>query len=45
METATVNDVYLARPAIAVIGRVMYTLIFFLSGITHFTCVPLCPRW
>jgi uncharacterized membrane protein YphA (DoxX/SURF4 family) len=30
-------DVYLLRPAIALTGRLMFTLIFFLSGITHFT--------
>ena len=31
------NDVEILHPAIAVVGRVMFTLIFFLSGITHFT--------
>lgn len=30
-------DVYLEHPAIGVAGRVMFTLIFFLSGVTHFT--------
>ena len=30
-------DVYVLRPAIALAGRLMFTLIFFLSGITHFT--------
>ena len=25
------------HPAIAVAGRVLFTLIFFLSGVTHFT--------
>src|SRR5215470_17177016 len=34
MET---NDVFILHPALAVTGRVMFTLIFFLSGITHFT--------
>jgi len=31
------NDVVVLHPAIALTGRIMYTLIFFLSGITHFT--------
>ena len=31
------NDVSISHPAIAVLGRVMFTLIFFASGITHFT--------
>jgi putative oxidoreductase len=31
------KDVEALHPAVAVIGRVMFTLIFFLSGITHFT--------
>jgi uncharacterized membrane protein YphA (DoxX/SURF4 family) len=31
------NDVAVLHPAIAMTGRVMFTLIFFLSGITHFT--------
>lgn len=30
-------DVYVLHPRIALAGRVMFTLIFFLSGITHFT--------
>jgi uncharacterized membrane protein YphA (DoxX/SURF4 family) len=30
-------DVYYIHPAIGVTGRVLFTLIFFLSGITHFT--------
>jgi len=33
----TTNDLYIDHPAIAVTGRVLFTLIFFLSGITHFT--------
>ena len=37
MATTQENDVFLLRPAIAVTGRIMFTLIFFLSGITHFT--------
>lgn len=31
------NDLYVERPGIALAGRLMFTLIFFLSGITHFT--------
>jgi putative oxidoreductase len=31
------SDVYLEHPAIGMAGRIMFTLIFFLSGITHFT--------
>jgi len=31
------HDLEIHHPAIAVVGRVMFTLIFFLSGITHFT--------
>jgi uncharacterized membrane protein YphA (DoxX/SURF4 family) len=30
-------DVYVEHPAIGMAGRIMFTLIFFLSGITHFT--------
>lgn len=37
MDVANANDVIVLHPAIAAIGRVMFTLIFFLSGITHFT--------
>ena len=50
------NDLLILRPAIAVAGRVMFTLIFFLSGITHFTAtsdyaalmpaaIPFRPFW
>ena len=49
-------DVRLSHPAIAIAGRVMLTLIFFLSGITHFTdmdgyvaiipaAIPFRPFW
>lgn len=31
------NDLIILHPAIAVTGRVMFALIFFLSGVTHFT--------
>ena len=37
MKATSLNDVELLHPVIAVVGRVMFTLIFFLSGITHFT--------
>ncbi len=31
------NDLTIRHPGIGLAGRVMFTLIFFLSGITHFT--------
>ena len=37
MANAVRNDLTILHPGIAVAGRVMFTLIFFLSGITHFT--------
>ena len=37
MSAASERDVHVIHPGIAVAGRVMFTLIFFLSGITHFT--------
>lgn len=37
MATGTNGDVHISHPAIGITGRVMFTLIFFLSGITHFT--------
>ncbi len=37
MQAAKANDVIVLHPAIGTTGRVMFTLIFFLSGITHFT--------
>lgn len=37
MDATQPNDVVVLHPAIAVAGRVMFTLIFFLSGLTHFT--------
>jgi putative oxidoreductase len=37
MPTDQQSDVYILRPAIALTGRIMFALIFFLSGITHFT--------
>ncbi|MBX3420696.1 MAG: DoxX family membrane protein [Pirellulaceae bacterium] len=30
-------DIYIHHPAIGIVGRVMFVLIFFLSGVTHFT--------
>lgn len=30
-------DVMILHPAIALAGRILFTLIFFLSGVTHFT--------
>jgi putative oxidoreductase len=30
-------DLYIEHPAIGIAGRIMFSLIFFLSGITHFT--------
>jgi uncharacterized membrane protein YphA (DoxX/SURF4 family) len=56
MTAAHEPDVYVLHPAIAVAGRVMFTLIFFLSGITHFTglddyvalmpaAIPFRPFW
>ena len=50
------HDVFVFHPAIAVTGRVLFTLIFFLSGITHFTglneyvalmpaAIPFRPFW
>ena len=37
MKATNANDVELLHPVIPVVGRMMFTLIFFLSGITHFT--------
>ena len=56
MEATRDNDVFVLRPGIAAAGRVMFTLIFFLSGITHFTglqqyvalmpaAIPFRPFW
>jgi uncharacterized membrane protein YphA (DoxX/SURF4 family) len=50
------NDLHVSHPAIGIAGRVMFTLIFFLSGITHFTdmdgyvalmpeAIPFRPFW
>ena len=56
MPSSPQADVYVLRPAIALTGRVMFALIFFLSGITHFTSldeyvalmpavIPFRPFW
>jgi uncharacterized membrane protein YphA (DoxX/SURF4 family) len=56
MPTTDSHDVTVYHPTIALIGRVMFTLIFFLSGITHFTgvsdyaalmpaAIPFRPFW
>lgn len=37
MASPTTTDLYITHPAIAVAGRILFTLIFFLSGVTHFT--------
>lgn len=56
MQTTAESDVFIFNPAIAMAGRIMFTLIFFLSGITHFTgmadyvalmpeAIPFRPFW
>lgn len=35
--SATGTDLTIDSPAIGIVGRVLFTLIFFASGITHFT--------
>lgn len=37
MQAAQPPDLFLLHPGIAIAGRAMFTLIFFLSGVTHFT--------
>lgn len=39
MPTHVKSDVHLTHPAIGIAGRILFTLIFFLSGVTHFTDV------
>lgn len=52
----TTRDVLILHPAIAIVGRVLFALIFFLSGVTHFTdldsyvalmpaAIPFRPFW
>ena len=56
MEATTARDPVRSNPAVAVTGRVMFALIFFLSGVTHFTntadyvalmppAIPFRPFW
>ena len=56
MDERNGNDLYLLHPAIGIAGRILFTLIFFLSGITHFTgmsqyvalmpaAIPFRPFW
>jgi putative oxidoreductase len=56
MDVNQAKDVTIYHPAIAVTGRLLFTLIFFLSGITHFTgmeryaalmpaAIPFRPFW
>ncbi|HZR81673.1 MAG TPA: DoxX family protein [Candidatus Binatia bacterium] len=55
-EAVRPSDVHVERPAIGLAGRILFTLIFFLSGITHFTgmadyvalmpsAIPFRPFW
>lgn len=37
MSPGAERDVYLLNPGLALAGRILFALIFFLSGITHFT--------
>jgi putative oxidoreductase len=37
MEGVQRNDLFVTSPAVGLAGRILFTLIFFLSGITHFT--------
>ncbi len=37
MKATFSDDLYLEHPAVGIAGRVMFTLIFYASGITHFT--------
>jgi uncharacterized membrane protein YphA (DoxX/SURF4 family) len=56
MKGSKTRDVALLHPTVALVGRIMFTLIFFLSGITHFTnlkdyvalmpaAIPFRPFW
>ena len=56
MDNTSRPDVHIHHPAIGIVGRVMFTLIFLLSGITHFTelvryvalmpaAIPFRPFW
>ena len=37
MKASFSDDLYIEHPAIGLIGRIFFTLIFYASGITHFT--------
>jgi putative oxidoreductase len=37
MKTTFSDDLYVEHPAIGLVGRIFFTLIFYASGITHFT--------
>jgi putative oxidoreductase len=37
MKIAFTDDLYVDHPAIGLVGRIFFTLIFYASGITHFT--------
>lgn len=40
MKTTFSDDLYIVHPAIGLVGRLFFTLIFYGSGITHFTDMP-----
>lgn len=53
---ASAGDLVILSPAIAIVARILFTLIFFLSGVTHFTSmqnyaslmhpvIPFRPFW
>ncbi len=53
---AAAGDLVILSPAIAIVARILFTLIFFLSGVTHFTsmqnyaslmhpAIPFRPFW
>ena len=44
MPATNANDVSFYHPTIALLGRVMFTLIFFLSGITQLGVRKAAPR-
>jgi uncharacterized membrane protein YphA (DoxX/SURF4 family) len=56
MKANSAADVMILHPGVAIAGRIMFTLIFFLSGVTHFTslndyaalmpeAIPFRPFW
>ena len=44
MGTREQSDVYLLHPGIGIAGRILFALIFFLSGVTHFSDVDAYVR-